>query len=128
MKRQELEEILIKKAWGDSEFKKQLLNDPKSVIEKELGESLPENFLVRAVQETSDTVYIRIPKNPEELSEDELDNVAGGFGMSAPTLPGSGSTLPGTGGTLPGTGGTLPLPGNITGAEINCQTFSIIST
>lgn len=126
MNRQELEEILIKKAWGDSEFKKQLLNDPKSVIEKELGQSLPENFLVRAIQETFDTVYIRIPRNPEELSEDELDNVAGGLGIGGGSLPGTGSTLPGTG-SLPGTGGTLPLPGNITGVETNCQTFSIIS-
>lgn len=37
MKRQELEQKVIKKAWGDSEFKKQLLSDPKAVIEKELG-------------------------------------------------------------------------------------------
>lgn len=79
MKRQELEQKLIKKAWEDSEFKKQLLSDPKAVIEKETGKSLPENIEIKAVEETSKTVYIRIPKNPEELSDDELDNVAGGF-------------------------------------------------
>lgn len=79
MKRQDLEEKLIKKAWADSEFKKQLLSDPKAVIEKELGKALHENLVVKAVEETSNTVYIRIPRNPEELSDSELDNVAGGF-------------------------------------------------
>lgn len=83
MKRQELEQKIIKKAWGDSEFKKQLLTDPKSVFQKELGQSLPENLVVRAVEETSNTVYIRIPRNPEELSEDDLDNVAGGLGLGS---------------------------------------------
>ena len=78
MKRQEVEEKLIKKAWADSEFKKQLLSNPKAAIEKEIGESLPENFVVKAVEETSNTAYIRIPRNPEELSDSEMDNVAGG--------------------------------------------------
>jgi len=32
LKRQELEEKLIKKAWEDSEFKKQLLSDPVAVF------------------------------------------------------------------------------------------------
>ncbi|WP_449241163.1 NHLP leader peptide family RiPP precursor [Desulfoscipio gibsoniae] len=79
MKRKELEEKLIKKAWTDSEFKKQLLADPKAAVEKEVGKALPENMVVKAVEETADTVYIKIPRTPEELSDDEMDNVAGGF-------------------------------------------------
>jgi predicted ATPase len=82
MTRQEVEERLIKKAWADSEFKKQLLSDPKSAIEKEIGQSLPENFVVKALEETSNTAYIRIPRNPEELSDSEMDNVAGGCILS----------------------------------------------
>lgn len=79
MKRQELEEKLIKKAWADSEFKKQLLSNPKATIEKEMGKSLPEKLEFKAVEETLNTVYIRIPRNPEELSDADLDNVAGGL-------------------------------------------------
>lgn len=82
MNRQEVEEKLIKKAWGDSEFKKQLLNDPKAVIEKEMGKALPENFVVKVVEETANTAYIRIPRNPEELSDTEMDNVSGGCWLS----------------------------------------------
>lgn len=82
MKRQEVEEKLIKKAWADSEFKKQLLSNPKAAIEKEIGKPLPEKFVVKAVEETSDIAYIRIPRNPEELSDSEMDNVAGGCFLS----------------------------------------------
>lgn len=82
MNRQEVEEKLIKKAWADSEFKKQLLSDPKAVIEKEMGKSLPENFVVKVVEETDNTAYIRIPRNPEELSDNEMDNVSGGCLLS----------------------------------------------
>lgn len=79
MKRKELEDKLIKKAWADSDFKKQLLSNPKAAIEKEVGKALPENVVVKAVEETANTIYIKIPRNPEELSDSELDNVAGGF-------------------------------------------------
>lgn len=85
MNRQELEEKIIKKAWEDSEYKKRLLADPKAVIHEELGEeAIPDFFEVKVLEETDDTGYIRIPRNPEEknsqeLSDDDLENVAGGF-------------------------------------------------
>ncbi|MCL5289574.1 MAG: NHLP leader peptide family RiPP precursor [Firmicutes bacterium] len=104
MERQELEQKLIKKAWEDSNFKKQLLSDPKAVLEKELGQALPEKLQDQAVEETSNTVYIRIPRNPEELSEDELDNVAGGLGL-----------------------GTVIDAATGGGTENTCNNFSIIS-
>ena len=79
MKRCELEEKIIKKVQEDSNYKKKLLANPKAVIEKELGKALPAGFEFKVVEETPSTAYIRIPANPNELSDDDLDNVAGGL-------------------------------------------------
>ena len=79
MTRKELEEKLVKKAWEDDDFKKQLLKDPKAAIEKETGKSLPKDLTIEAVEETANKSFIVIPVNPSELSDDQLDGAAGGF-------------------------------------------------
>lgn len=79
--RKEIEEKLIVKAWQDSSFKQELLSNPKSALEKE-GISLPESIEVRAVEESTNIFYLVIPVQPntgEELSEAELEAVAGGY-------------------------------------------------
>lgn len=76
--RKEIEEKLVKKAWEDEDFKKQLLEDPKAVLEK-AGLKYPENVTVEVLEETADKVYIVLPVNPNELSDDQLDDAAGGF-------------------------------------------------
>jgi Nitrile hydratase, alpha chain len=81
MTRKEIEEKLILKAWQDSSFKQELLSNPKSALEKE-GISLPKNIEVQIVEENVNTYYIIIPSQPssgEELSEAELEAVAGGY-------------------------------------------------
>ncbi len=82
--RQDLEALLVAKAWNDEAFKEKLLKNPKAVIEEELGSPLPETINVRILEETEDTIYISLPKKPEEssseeLSEEELEAVAGGI-------------------------------------------------
>ena len=79
--RRELEANLIAKAWQDEAFKQQLLDNPKSAI-AEAGISLPENIEVEAILETSNKFYLVIPQPPthqEELSDKELESVAGGI-------------------------------------------------
>jgi Nitrile hydratase, alpha chain len=79
--RKEIEEKLIVKAWQDISFKQELLSNPKSVLEKE-GISLPESIKVQVVEEDTNTFYLVIPVKPNteaELSEAELEAVAGGY-------------------------------------------------
>lgn len=93
--RQELEANLIAKAWKDEDFKQQLMNNSKAAI-AEAGISLPESINVKVIEETGETFYLVIPQPPsqqEELSEADLESVAGGFswGVSTP-VGGAGAT------------------------------------
>jgi Nitrile hydratase, alpha chain len=80
MTREEIEERLIAKAWQDPAFKQELISSPKDTIAKE-GISLPNTIEVRVVEENANTLYFVIPAQPnstEELSEAELEAIAGG--------------------------------------------------
>ncbi len=74
---------LIRRSLEDESFRQELLQDPKSALERELGAPLPEDVEVRAVENTPDTVHLVIPSKSTterfgELSDEELDTVAGG--------------------------------------------------
>lgn len=75
-----VEQALIRKSLEDESFRQRLLAEPKSTIEQELGERLPAELEVRVLEETPDTLYLVVPSNgaPGELSDNELDAVAGG--------------------------------------------------
>ena len=80
--RAEMERRLIEKSLGDDAFRRRLLEDPKTVVEQELGTRLPEEVRVVAVEETGDTVYLVLPGTSRagetgELSERELEAVSG---------------------------------------------------
>lgn len=72
---------LQKQALTDEEFRKELLEDPNGVIERESGGKLPEGFKVNIIE--SDPEYTATFVLPDmlgdELEDDELDQVAGGF-------------------------------------------------
>jgi hypothetical protein len=86
--RKEFEAKIVKKTWENAVFKKELLANPKSVLERELqsiqpGVKLPASINVKVVEETADTIYLVLPRNPKEalgkeLSDSELEAVAGG--------------------------------------------------
>ncbi len=69
---------VVAKAWADDEFKARFLADPASVL-TEQGIAVPAGLEVRAVENTSNVVYITLPPKPsDELSDEQLNQVAGG--------------------------------------------------
>jgi predicted house-cleaning noncanonical NTP pyrophosphatase (MazG superfamily) len=81
--RSEIEEIVINNATQHPQYREALLKDPKAVIEKQLNNRLPEGMNVKVVQETGDTIYLRLPHTVtegSELSDSDLEQVAGGKG------------------------------------------------
>jgi len=65
----------------DRVFREELLSNPKAAIEKLIGEALPENFSIKIIE--SDPAYSATFALPlmlsGDLSDDELDDVAGGI-------------------------------------------------
>jgi hypothetical protein len=80
--RDEFNTRIATKAWQDAAFRQELLSNPRSVIARELGTTLPENLQVHVFEENDNNIYLVIPPVPsvdEELSEEALEQVAGGY-------------------------------------------------
>jgi Nitrile hydratase, alpha chain len=96
--RAEVERRLIERSLQDEAFRQRLLADPRAVIEQELGTRLPESIEVRAMEETADTIYLVLPSASPigqggELSDQELDAVAGGEDVGGGCWPGTAARL-----------------------------------
>ena len=79
MTQKEFEEQIIKKAQSDKEFKKALVDNPKEAL-GQLGVQLPEDVEVKVVEESARVVYLVLPVNPDELTNEQLDGASGGLG------------------------------------------------
>ncbi len=69
---------LIAKCWADEAFKQKLLADPATVLKAE-GIEVPPGVKVQAVENTAQQFTLVIPPKPDELSDEALDGVAGGW-------------------------------------------------
>ena len=74
---------IIAKCWADEAFKTKLLADPAATLKAE-GAEVPAGLTVKAVENTDKVFHLVIPAKPTDLSDEDLDKVAGGFlcGMS----------------------------------------------
>ncbi|MGF7047047.1 hypothetical protein J2T13_001549 [Paenibacillus sp. DS2015] len=63
-----LQTQIINRAWEDPSFKARLLTDPKAAIKEVLGVIIPEHIKLKAVEESSDELYLVIPSSPSEMT------------------------------------------------------------
>ena len=69
---------VVARAWQDEAFKQRLLADTDGAL-AEMGVEVPAGQEVRVVEDTERVTHLVIPPSPgEELSEEQLDQVAGG--------------------------------------------------
>jgi len=81
MTKRDLETALIEKCWKDPEFKKQIVADPKGMLERHIGQKLPANLKILIHEEDTHTMHFSLPPAPSnatELSDEDLERVAGG--------------------------------------------------
>ena len=76
-----LRQHLIDKATADSEFRNQLVAEPKAAIEAETGLTVPSEFNVEVHQDTATTSHLVLPPSAE-LGEADLAQAAGGIDWS----------------------------------------------
>ena len=81
--RKQIENQIIEKAMKDEQFRKKLINNPKDTLEKELGTKFPEGLNIHINSESDNDIYITLPGNTEELSEEELSGVSGAGWLSS---------------------------------------------
>lgn len=78
MKRQEVEAKIIGRALDDPDFREKLLANPKEAIRTTARIKVREEIEIEVLQETAGKFYIVLPAPAEELSEEQLEAVAGG--------------------------------------------------
>jgi hypothetical protein len=85
-------QAILKRASTDMTFRAGLLTDPRAAITKAFGMTIPPDFRIKFVERGPDldalVVLPDVKSKDEELSEDDLEHVAGGTGEDLPWAPG----------------------------------------
>ena len=79
--RNEIEDIIVKQALGSKDYRAQLIANPRDMVERQIGQQLPESITVQVVQEAANKILIKLPhvvSEGDELADEELEQVAGG--------------------------------------------------
>ncbi len=71
---------LVAKTWADEDFKTRLLADPADTLRSE-GWDVPADATVKIVDPAASPkeITLMLPSKPDELSDEQLDSVAGGL-------------------------------------------------
>jgi hypothetical protein len=79
---------IVAHAWKDARFKEKLLKNPKAAL-KEMGVAIPESKDVRVIEDKVNTMTFVLPAAPaqaRELSDQDLQKLAGGVWTDAPSM------------------------------------------
>jgi hypothetical protein len=68
---------IIARCWSDEDFKKKLLADPLAILQAD-GVILSPDVTVTVLEDTAELLHLVIPVNPTELSDEDLNRIAGG--------------------------------------------------
>jgi hypothetical protein len=80
--RQHFQSKLAERTLKNPEFRSAFMADPKGTLEKEFNTKFAENVQIFAHEEDANTLHLSIPQVPanvEELSDEDLEKVAGGI-------------------------------------------------
>jgi len=104
--KRDLETALIRKCWKEPDFRKEVLTDPKGVLERQTGYRLPAGLKIVVHEEDDNTLHFSIPAAPggvAELSDRDLERVAGGTEVVASVIITMVTLTVGTAGLCAGT-------------------------
>ena len=71
---------LVAKCWADESFKQKLIADPKATLAA-AGYPVPAHISINVVENTGTSITVVIPKNPEQLTDSDLEAMAGGYSL-----------------------------------------------
>jgi hypothetical protein len=94
--RRDLETALIEKCWKDPDFKKRVMSDPRGMLERHTGKTLPSQIKIFIHEEDENTLHFSIPPAPSnllELSDDDLERVAGGTEFIVSVIAGTAAVV-----------------------------------
>ena len=83
---QELRDLILSRAADDDAFRDLLLSDPKAAVKSALGIEAPDTLTVHVHEETRNDIHLVVPSH-DQLSDEELEALASGYGEGAPILP-----------------------------------------
>jgi len=93
---QDMMEKVITRAWTDDAFKEAVLENPKAVLEREFGYTVPESVRIRAVEETALTRYLVLPETGDMADDSrfpDFDREMNRRDMLKTTCAAAGKTL-----------------------------------
>lgn len=73
--RRSINERVLRRASEDQDFRRLLIDNPKSAIARELGIDLPDGVHVTVIRETADQVFVVLPWSVEDFDGQVLHGV-----------------------------------------------------